>query len=150
MALHLTDQRPSRSLFLMELAAAQQPLCDVGGLKRRTLGRRMGRKVARHRNQNMPARIGVAPFAELPHACLQHLVGVEARILTEQSVREGRDQRVGRVAEREMARDQSADHIDLPLAIERLQQGRADGPDVGREGRPADRRLRLAAAPAAR
>ena len=37
--LHLTDQRPSRSLFLMKLAAAQQPLCDVGGLKRRTLGR---------------------------------------------------------------------------------------------------------------
>jgi hypothetical protein len=37
--LHLTHQRPSRSFFLMKLAAAQQPLCDVGGLKRRTFGR---------------------------------------------------------------------------------------------------------------
>ena len=117
----------------MELAAAQQPLCDVGGLKRRPFGRRMGRKVARHRDQNVPARTGVAPFAELPHARLQHLVGVEARILTEQSVRECRYKPIGRVTEREMARDQTADQVDLPLAIESLQQSRADVPDVGRK-----------------
>jgi hypothetical protein len=35
------------SCILMEFAAAQQPLRDVGGLKRRALGRRMGGKVAR-------------------------------------------------------------------------------------------------------
>jgi hypothetical protein len=34
-----TGQRPSRSLFLMKLAATQQPLCDVGGLQRCTFGR---------------------------------------------------------------------------------------------------------------
>ena len=117
----------------MELAAAQQPLCDVGGLKHRPFGRRMGRKVARHRDQNVPARTGVAPFAKLPHARLQHLVGVEASILTEQSVRECRYKPIGRVTEREMARDQTADQDDLPLAIESLQQSRADNVDVGRE-----------------
>ena len=84
----------SVSCILMELAAAQQPLRDVGGLKRRALGRRMGCKVARHGNQNVPARIGVAPFAELPHARLQHLVSVKTRILAEQPLRKRRDQRV--------------------------------------------------------
>ena len=88
----------------MEFAAPQQPLRDVGGLKYRPFGRRMGCKVARHSNQDVPARIGVAPLAELMNAGLQHLVGVKARILAEQCVRERRDQRVRRVAEREMPR----------------------------------------------
>src|SRR3954463_4851797 len=93
----LAEMLPSSaSRILVELAAAQQPLRDVGGLKRRALGRRMGCKVAGHRYQDVPGRISVPPFSELPHARLQHLVGVEARILTEQSVRESRDQRVGR------------------------------------------------------
>ena len=38
------------SCIVMEFAAAQQPLRDVGGLKRRALGGRMGCKVARHGN----------------------------------------------------------------------------------------------------
>ena len=75
----------------MELATAQQPLRNVGGLKRRPLGRRMGRKVARDRDQDVPALIGVAPLAELPYARLQHLIGVKARILAEQPLRESRD-----------------------------------------------------------
>ena len=79
----------------MELAAAQQALRDVGGLKRRALGRRMGGKVARDGDQDVPALLGVAPLAELPHARLEHLVGVEARILAEQRLRERRDERFG-------------------------------------------------------
>ncbi len=75
----------------------------------------MGCKVARHRDQNVPALIGVAPLAELPHACLQHLMGVEAGILPEQRVRESCDECLGRVAQREMARDQPSGCGDLPL-----------------------------------
>ena len=45
----------------------------------------------------MAAGIGVAPFAELAHARLQHLVDVKARILTEQPLREGCDQHARRV-----------------------------------------------------
>jgi hypothetical protein len=52
----------------MELAAAKQPMRGVSGLKRRALRRRMGCKVARHGNQDMPARIGVASLRKLPHA----------------------------------------------------------------------------------
>ena len=73
------------------------------------------------------------PFTELSHPRLQHLVGVKACILTKQSVRECGYKLIGRVAERKMARDQTADQVDLPLAIESLQQSRADGPNVGRE-----------------
>ena len=80
----------------MEFAAAQQPLRDVGRLKRRSFGWRMGCKVARDGDQDMPALSGVAPFLELPHACLQHLIGVKAGILTEQPLREGGDQCVWR------------------------------------------------------
>jgi hypothetical protein len=29
----------------------------------------------------MPALVGIAPLAELPHAGVQHLVGMEARVL---------------------------------------------------------------------
>ena len=121
----------------MEFTAAQQSLRDVGGLKRRALGRRMGCKVARHRDQDVPALIGVAPLAELPHACLQHLIGVEARVLPKQRVRESCDERLGRVAKREMARDQPSGGVDLPLAIERAEQSRADFLDrVGKVVQP--------------
>ena len=58
----------------------------------------MSGKVAGHRDQDVPALIGVAPFLELPHACLQHLIGVEAGVLPEQRVRESGDERLGRVA----------------------------------------------------
>ena len=65
----------------MKLATAEQALRNIGCLKRRTLGGRMGGKVARRRDQDVAALIGVAPLAELPHACLQHLIGVEACVL---------------------------------------------------------------------
>ena len=51
----------------------------------------MGGKVARHRDQDVPALIGVAPLSELPYARLQHLIGVKAGILAEQPLRESRD-----------------------------------------------------------
>jgi cellulose biosynthesis protein BcsQ len=88
--------------------------------------------------------IGVAPLFELPHTCLQHLIGVEARVLPEHHLREARDERLGRVAKREMARDQPSGCVDLPLAIERAQQSRADFLD--RVGKSMVRYLRYVAA----
>src|SRR3954468_156214 len=117
-------ERASR--ILMEFAAAKQPLRDVGGLKRRALGGRMGCKVARNSDENVPTLIGVAPLAELPHAGFQHLIGMEARVLPEQRVCKRCDEYRGRVAKREMARDQPSGRIDLPLAIECAQQSRTD------------------------
>src|SRR3954452_13856905 len=76
----------SGSRILMEFDSAKQPLRDVGGLKRRALGGRMGCKVARNSDENVPTLIGVAPLAELPHAGFQHLIGMEARVLPEQRV----------------------------------------------------------------
>ena len=70
--------------------------------------------------------IGVAPLIELPHTCLQHLIGVEAGVLPKQRVRESGDEGLWRVAQREMARDQPSGRVDLPLAIECAQQSRAD------------------------
>ena len=71
----------------MELAAPQQSLRDIGGLKHRAFRRRMGRKVTCHGDQDVAARIGVGPLAELSNARFQHLIGVKARILAEQRLR---------------------------------------------------------------
>ena len=43
------------------------------------------------------------PWSQLPHARLKHLIGVKTGILTEQRVRERRNQRFGWVTEDEMA-----------------------------------------------
>ncbi len=86
----------------------------------------MGCEVSRHCDQDVPPLIGVAILVELPNARLQHLVGVKARVLPEQRVRESRSERLGRVAKREVARDQASGRVDLPLAIECAQQSRAD------------------------
>src|SRR4051812_40702506 len=117
---HSTFLRVGASRILMHLAATQQPLRDMCSLKRCALGRRMGREITRHPNQNAPARIAVAPLAELPHASLQHLVGVKARILPEQPACECRNERLWRVAEREVSCDQPSSRVDLLFAIECL------------------------------
>ena len=64
----------------MQLAAPHQAPGDVGRLQRRTFGRGMGRKITRHRNEDLPASVCVAPDSELPNARLQHLIGMEASI----------------------------------------------------------------------
>jgi hypothetical protein len=90
----------------------------------------MGGKVAGDGDQNVSARVAVAPFAELPHACLKHLVGVEARVLTQQSLRQSRDQCVRRVAQCEMARNQTGGCVNLMLPIECRQQSVAQAVDI--------------------
>jgi len=55
----------------MQLAAPHQAPGDVGPLQRRSLSRRMGRKIAGNRNEDVPALVGVAPSRELPDPGLQ-------------------------------------------------------------------------------
>jgi hypothetical protein len=50
----------------MKLPAAHEPPRNIGGLQRRTLGRRMGGKIAGDRDQNVPAlgRVSLIPAYE--------------------------------------------------------------------------------------
>ena len=110
----------------MELSTPQQAPGDVGGLEGRALGRRVCGQITRHGDQDVAALVGVAPFAELAYAGLEHLIGMEACILAQQRLRERAHQLHWRKPEREMACNQACSWVDLPLAIERLQQGSLD------------------------
>ena len=86
----------SRLLHLaMNLSAAHQPTGNISRLQQRALGWKVGCQIPRHGNKDVPALVAIAPLAKLPHAGLEHLVGVKAGILSEQRVRERRDQRFG-------------------------------------------------------
>ena len=75
----------------MKLSAAHQPSCYVGRLQQRALSRKVGSQIPRNGDKDMPALITVAPSMKLSHARLEHLVGMEARVLSEQRLRKGRD-----------------------------------------------------------
>jgi hypothetical protein len=75
----------------MKLSTVHQPLGDVSRLQQRALGRRVGSQMPCDGNEDMPALIAVAPFVKLPHPRLEHLVGMEARVLPEQRLRKGCD-----------------------------------------------------------
>ena len=75
----------------MKFAAAHQPTGDVGRLQQRALSLEVASQIPCDGDKDMPALITVAPFVKLPHACLEHLVGMEARVLPEQRLRKGRD-----------------------------------------------------------
>jgi hypothetical protein len=64
----------------MKLAAAHQPTGYVRRLQQRALSRKMGSQIPRDGNKDVPALVAVAPLVKLPHAGLEHLVGMEARI----------------------------------------------------------------------
>src|SRR5215471_19540393 len=91
----------------------------------------MGREIAGNRNENMPALAGVAPRGGLPHSRLQHLIGMEACVFAQQRTRERGDQRLRRMAEREMPCHQPCRKIDLSLAVEGVEQGGADHLRIG-------------------
>ena len=74
----------------MKLSAAHQPTGHVGRLQQSTLGWEVGRQIPCNGNEDMPALVAIAPLLELPHASLEHLIGVEPRILSEQGLRERR------------------------------------------------------------
>ena len=78
----------------MKLSTTHQARGYVGRLQQRALSWKVGRQISRDSNEDMPALVAIAPLVKLPHARLEHLVGVKARILPQQSLRERRDQRV--------------------------------------------------------
>ena len=88
-------------------------------------------EIAGDRNENMPALVGVAPEAKLPDPGLQHLVGMEAQVFPQHRMRERGDQRLRRVAKRQVPRHQPCRKINLSLAVEGVEQG---GPDRLRVG----------------
>jgi hypothetical protein len=101
----------------MKLAAAHQPTSDAGCLQQRALRRKMGSQIPCNRDENVPALVASTPLTKLQRTRLQHLVGVKARILTQQRMRERRDQCLRRMIEDEMAGDKAGSGIDLMTAF---------------------------------
>src|ERR1700716_787463 len=91
----------------------------------------MGGKIAGHRDQDVAALTGIAPLLELAPAGLQHLIGVKARVLTQQRLPQRGDKCARRVAECKMARHQTRREVDLPLPIESVEQSGSEGLDIG-------------------
>ena len=52
----------------------------------------MRREVAGDSDKDVPALSGVAPLRELPHAGLEHLIGMKTRVLAQQGPPERRDE----------------------------------------------------------
>ncbi len=69
--------------ILMKLTATHEPPGDVGRLQFGAFRRRMRSKIAGDSDEDMPALVGIAPLAELPHAGVQHLVGMETCVLAQ-------------------------------------------------------------------
>ena len=102
----------------------QQLAGNFGGLVASAFGREVRREIARHGDQDMAAFVGVAPLLELPHTRLEHLVGVEARVLAQHGSGQRGDQQVWRMAEPKMTGDQPCRQLDLVPAVEAVEQGR--------------------------
>jgi hypothetical protein len=66
----------------MKLSAPRQPTDYISRLQQRSLGWKVGCQISRNGNKDVPAVVAIAPLAKLPHAGLEHLVGVKAGILT--------------------------------------------------------------------
>src|SRR5205814_7798729 len=116
----------------MEFSAARQPTGYISRLQQRTLGWKVGCQIPRDSYEDVLALVAIAPLVKLPHARLEHLVGVKTGILTEQRVRERRNQRFGWVTEDEMAGNKSSRSTDLLLAVKGVEQSSADL--LGRDG----------------
>src|SRR6266581_4245364 len=86
----------------------------------------MGRQIAGNRDEDVPALVRVAPRAELPDSRLQHLIRMETCIFAQHRMRERGDQRLRRMAEREMPCHEACGEIDLSLPVEGVEQGGAD------------------------
>ena len=65
----------------MKLTAPHEPPGYVGGLHCSALGGRMSGQITGDGDKDAPALVGFSPFTELAHAGLQHLIGVEFRVL---------------------------------------------------------------------
>src|SRR6202051_5386300 len=93
----------------------------------------MGGEIAGDRNEDVPALASITPRGKLPDSGLQHLIGMEASIFAQHSKRKRGDQRLWRMPEREMSRQQPCCKINLSLPVEGIEQGGADRLHIGRE-----------------
>jgi hypothetical protein len=87
------------------LDAARRPASSGGRYRLSAVTRvrsEYGPQIAGNRDEDVPALGRVAPGAELPNSRLQHLIGMETCILAQHRMRERGDQRLRRMAEREM------------------------------------------------
>src|SRR6516162_4074824 len=72
------QRRPmSGCRVLMKLTASHKPPGDVGRLQLGAFRRRMGSEIAGDSDEDVPTLVGIAPLAELPHAGIEYLVGME-------------------------------------------------------------------------
>src|SRR5215831_2310827 len=62
---------------LMKLTTSHKPPGDVGRLQLGAFRRRMGSEIAGDSDEDVPTLVGIAPLAELPHAGIEYLVGME-------------------------------------------------------------------------
>ena len=81
----------------------------------------MRREIAGDRDQDAPAFIRVAPEGELPDPRLQHLAGAEPRVFPKHRERERGDQRLWRMAKRQVPRHQPCRETNLLLPVERIE-----------------------------
>src|SRR5262249_11553471 len=91
----------------------------------------MGREIACNRNEDVSALVSPAPRGELADSRLQHLVSMEASIFAQHRMRDRSNQRLWRMAEREVLCDQPCREIDLSLPVEGVEQGGADRLRIG-------------------
>src|SRR5438552_3613589 len=93
-----------------------------GGLKLSAFGGRMGGDVAGHCDQDVSPRRAVTPLPILLHASLEHLVRVELGILAKHRARKRGDQRLRRMTEDKISRDEATGRLNCSLAIERREK----------------------------
>ena len=133
----------------MQLAAPHQPPSESASPAPRV--RSVNRpQIAGNRDENMPTFFSVAPSGELPDSRLQNLVSMEAGIFAQHRTTERGDQRLRRMAEREMPCHQPCRESTCSLPVEGVEQGgtnhlRVGGqvvellPVLARRARPAAR-----------
>jgi hypothetical protein len=92
------------------------------GLKLSAFGGRMGGDVAGQCDQDVSPRRALTPLPILLHASLEHLVRVELGILAKHCARKCGDQRLRRMTEDKMSRNEAAGPLNLSLSIERYQK----------------------------
>src|ERR1700751_1816720 len=94
----------------------------------------MGGKIACDCDQNVTPFIATAPLSILPYAGLEHLVGVEIRVVAQYGTSECGDQQVDRIAERQVTGNEAARLAHRSLAVESIQKCLTQCLAVGREG----------------
>ena len=102
----------------MDLLAAAEAASHPSCLELGTPGRRVGREVTRHSEQNSVTLLAAPPVLVGADAGLQHLIGMKIRILAQHRLGEGLDQRTGGMAKGEIAGCYASRRRNLVLAVE--------------------------------